>query len=81
MLITRCISTSQTEHVRERTIDGEQVLEAFTEEGFAAALDASLSTGIPIAASSDLAARFGLVDHTDDSAEVADLLPPGAQVL
>ena len=58
-----------------REIDGEQVAEALTERGFATALDASLSTGIPVAASADLAERFGLADHTERSAEFADFFP------
>lgn len=67
--------------LRERTIDGEQVLEALSEEAFAAGLDASLRSGVPVVASPEIAARFGLVDHGDDSAEFLDFLPPGAQVV
>ena len=46
----------------------------------ATALNASLSNGIPVAASADLAERFGLFDHTDRSAEVADFLHANVKV-
>lgn len=81
MTTPSAIDTDHGPHLRERTIDGEQVLEALTVEGFAAGLDASLRSGVPVAASPEIAARFGLVDHGDDSAEFLDFLPPGAQVV
>lgn len=75
------LDTDRGPHLRERTIDGERLLEALTEEGFAAGLDASLRSGVPVVASPEIAARFGLVDHGDDTAEFLDFLPPGAQVV
>lgn len=74
------LDTDRGPHLRERTIDGERLLEALTEEGFAAGLDASLATGISIVASAELGERFGLADHGDDSAELLDFLPPGARL-
>ena len=65
---------------RLRNMDGEDVIDALTEEGLASALDASLKTGTPIAAAPALAERFGLAHHTDDSAEFADFLPNDLQV-
>jgi len=63
-----------------RETDSQQPIEASTEEGLATALNASLSNGIPVAASADLAERFGLFDHTDRSAEVADFLHANVKV-
>lgn len=60
--------------------DGQQPIEASTEEGLATALNASLPNGIPVAASADLAKRFGLFNHTDRSAEFADFLHANTKV-
>lgn len=80
MTTRSAIDTDDRPHLRKRTIDGEEVLEALTEEGFAAGLDASLATGVSVVASADLGERFGLADHGDDSAEILDFLPPGAEL-
>lgn len=44
-------------------------MEAFTEEGFAAALSATVKTGVAVAADPELAGVFGIADHGEDLAD------------
>jgi len=58
----------------------EEVIEASTEEGFAASLSAAVKTGVPVCADPEILARFGIADHGEDVGDLRllfpDLLPP-----
>lgn len=60
---------------RVRTIDGEETIEALTEEGFAAALSSAVKTGVPVCADADLIARFGIADHGEELGDLRAIFP------
>lgn len=57
------------------TVDDETVVEAATDEGFAAALSAALTTGVPISGDPGVLARFGIADHGEDLGDLLLVFP------
>ena len=53
----------------------EEVIEASTQEGFAAALSAAGKTGGSVYAGPELLARFGIADHGEEVGDPEDLFP------
>jgi hypothetical protein len=58
-----------------RTIDDEAVVEAGTEEAFAAALSAALATGVAVHADPAVLTPFGIADHGEDLGDLLMVFP------